>query len=50
MKKEEYTVTFVTGQEEIVYAFCESEAKILAQAQQILKGNDYTVKIISCRV
>ena len=35
MRLYEYTVTFVTGQTEIVYALGEEPAEILAQARQI---------------
>lgn len=46
MKFIKYTVTFVTGIVEVIYALNKVEAKILAQAQQIRLGNSYTVKSI----
>jgi len=39
-----YLVLFVTGLIEIVNAFSPQEATILAQAEQIKKGNIYEVK------
>lgn len=46
MKNHEYIVNFVTGLWEIVYADDEQSAKILAQAEQIKKGNNYEVSSI----
>ena len=43
MKQNTYEVTFMSGTKIIVSAFNEIEAKILAQAQQINKGNNYNV-------
>lgn len=43
MKKSTYEITFLSGTKIIVEAFNEIEAKILAQAQQINKGNNYHV-------
>jgi len=47
MRKYVYIVTFLTGEVEIVSAFTEDSAKILAQAKQIEKGNSYTVFTVS---
>ena len=47
MKHNTYIVAFVTGEAITVYAFNKQAATILGQADQILKGNDYTVKEIS---
>lgn len=41
MKQYCYFVKFNTTQTEQVFAFCEAEAIILAQAKQIKKGNEY---------
>jgi hypothetical protein len=46
MRQYKFAVQFVTGLEEIVYAFNSAEAIILAQAKQINKGNDYRLKDI----
>lgn len=43
MRHTEYKVIFITGKTEFEYAFGYREAIILAQANQIKKGNDYTV-------
>ena len=43
MKLYEYTVYFVTGKQENVWAIGEEEAIILAQAKQIQAGNAYIV-------
>lgn len=43
MKYTKYTVTFDTGQVEVIAALCIVEATILAQARQIEKGNCYNV-------
>jgi hypothetical protein len=49
MKKSEYIVTFGTDKRESIQAFSAEEAKILAQAKQIKKGNDYIVTSILWR-
>ena len=41
MRKYYYIVKFSTGQQENVAAYNEVEAIILAQAEQIKKGNQY---------
>lgn len=46
MKQNKYKVYFVTGQIELVYAGGTESARILAQAEQIKKGHDYTVESI----
>lgn len=46
MKQRRFKVVFKTGKEEIVTATYEDEAKILAQAEQIKKGNQYVVSHI----
>jgi hypothetical protein len=46
MKPKKWLVIFETGRSEIVTAFCEKEAGILAQAEQIKAGNLYTIKTI----
>lgn len=46
MNYTEYRVTFTTGQCEIVCAFSAQEARILAQARQIRKGNKHEVKTV----
>lgn len=43
MKNHKYIVAFVTGLREIAYADSEQSAEILAQAEQIKKGNNYRV-------
>lgn len=43
MRQYIYKVRFFTDQEEYVIAFNGEEAKILAQAKQIQKGNNYQV-------
>lgn len=43
MKQKLFKVVFVTGQVEEVVAFNGEEAKILAQAEQIKKCNNYEV-------
>lgn len=43
MQLYEYKVIFGTGEIEIVSASCENDAKILAQARQIKKGNNCEV-------
>lgn len=48
MKQNRYTVVFHTGQQVLVSAFCEKEAIILAQADQIKKGNAYNVSFVVC--
>ena len=49
MKMHFYEVKFFTNQIESLWAFSWKEAKILAQAQQILKGNDYEAESVSCK-
>ena len=46
MKQCRFKVVFQTGQEEFVTATYQEEAKILAQAEQIKKGNQYVVSYI----
>lgn len=46
MRLYEYKVTFVTGKVEFVYAIGQIEATIVAQARQILEGNDYEVSSV----
>ena len=41
MRRELYTVIFFKGDPVKVYAFCEKEAAIVAQAQKIKDGLDY---------
>ena len=48
MGQSKYTVQFVTGAVEEVWAFSYGEAIILAQAEQIEKGNQYEVQFIVC--
>jgi hypothetical protein len=43
MKPSRYKVIFDTDIEVEILAFCKKEAVILAQAEQIKKGNRYTV-------
>ncbi len=43
MKHTKYYVTFITGIVEIVYAFNKYEASILAMAEMINEGNNYTI-------
>lgn len=45
MKYYQYLVQFIKGYE-LVYAMCEQEAVILAQAERIKKGLSY--EILSC--
>lgn len=44
MKQTEFRVVFTTGIAVDVSAFSDREAIILAQAEQIRKGNDYEVQ------
>jgi hypothetical protein len=44
MKQHLYRVLFNTGLFDEVWAFGEEEARIIAQARQIEKGNRYTVE------
>jgi hypothetical protein len=46
VKPYKFIVVFTTHQFEIVHAFLSTEAKILAQAEQIKKGNSYNVDFI----
>ncbi len=46
MNEQEYRVIFFNGEFEDVHAFSTSEAMILAQAEQIKKGNSYEVKSV----
>ena len=46
MKKYKYRVVFTNFNVEIVYAFCEKEARILAQAEQIKKGLNYNIDFV----
>jgi len=43
MKNDQYLVKFKSGNYELVLAYSYAEAEILAKAEQIKKGNDYTV-------
>ena len=43
MKDYKYLVKFVTGEWEFIFTGNEQTAKILAQAEQIKKGNNYTI-------
>ncbi len=43
MKFTTYKITFTTGKVETVSALCSEEAMIIAQANQIQKGNSYYV-------
>jgi len=45
MKRYRYQVIFHTGEVEIVHAGSTITAEILAQAEQIKKGNDYLIKM-----
>ncbi|MFA5340207.1 MAG: hypothetical protein WC332_00375 [Clostridia bacterium] len=47
MKKTRYRVYFESNRLCIIWAFCEKEAMILAQAEEIKKGNNYNVKSIT---
>jgi len=46
LNQNKYRVTFETGLVEIVRAGCEATGTILAQAEQIKKGNRYEVTSI----
>ena len=46
MKHYKYTVVFTDFNFQIVYAFCEKEARILAQAEQIKKGLSYNIDFV----
>jgi len=46
MKPKRFKVLFDTGEIEVVEAFSQKTAKILAQARQIQKGNRYCVSRI----
>ena len=46
MKHYIYIVKFVTGIKARIYAFNKAEATILAQAEQIRKGNEYAIESI----
>ena len=46
MRKYLFKVLFKTGILEEVYAFNSREAEILAQADQIRKGNDYAIDTV----
>lgn len=46
MNIRKYLVTFETSKTETVLASCEADARILAQAEQIKKGNQYVVESV----
>lgn len=47
MKNYEYIISFVSGLWEVVHADSERAAKILAQAEQIKKGNNCEVSNVT---